>query len=42
MGKAFNKGLDEDDHKEGLLKWLKITEDKSEKQLKAIKDQKEI
>ena len=34
----FNKGLDEDDKKEGLFKRLKSTEDKNEKQLKAIED----
>ena len=37
MGRVFNKGLDEDDQKEGLLKRLKDIEDKSEEQLKAIK-----
>ena len=34
----FNKGLDEDDKKEGLFKRLKSIEDKNEKQLKAIED----
>ena len=33
----FNKGLKEEDKKEGLLKRLKNIEDKSEEQLKAIK-----
>ena len=37
MGRVFNKGLDEDDQKEGLLKRLKDIEDKSEEQLKAFK-----
>ena len=37
LGKVFNKGLDKDDQKEGLLKRLKNIEDKSEKQLKAFK-----
>ena len=32
----FNRGLDKDDQKEGLLKRLKNIEDKSEKQFKAI------
>ena len=36
LGKIFNKGLSEDDKKEGLFKRLKNIEDKSEKQLKAI------
>ena len=50
MGKVFNKGLDKDDQKEGLLKsvkniggknekLLKATEDKNGKQLKAIENQ---
>ena len=37
LGKIFNKGLKEEDKKEGLLKRLKNIEDKSEEQLKAIK-----
>ena len=37
MGRVFNKGLDEDNQKEGLLKRLKDIEDKSEEQLKAFK-----
>ena len=35
MGKILNKGLSEDDKKEGLLKKLKNIEDKNEQQLKA-------
>ena len=38
MGKFFNKQLEED--KKGLLKRLKNIEDKSEKQLKEIKNQR--
>ena len=34
MGKSFNKGLSEDDKKEGLLKNLKNIEDKNEELLK--------
>ena len=36
LGKVFNKGLDKDDQKEGLLKRLKNIKDKNEhyKQLK--------
>ena len=34
LGKIFNKGLDKDDKKEGLLKRLKDIEDKNEKLLK--------
>ena len=37
--KVFNKGLDEDGLKEGLLKRLKNIEGKNEGQLKAIEDQ---
>ena len=36
LGKFFNKGLKEEDKKEGLLKRLKNTEDKSEEQLEAF------
>ena len=36
LGKVFNKGLDESDKKEGLLKRLKNIEDKSGEQLKMI------
>ena len=39
LGKIFNKGLDESDKKEVLLKRLKNIEDKNEEQLNAIKDQ---
>ena len=39
MGKIFNKGLKEDDKKEGLLKRLKNIEGKNEEQLKAIEDE---
>ena len=42
LGKIFNKGLSEDDKKEGLFKRLKNIEDKNEyqskKQLNAIKN----
>ena len=38
LGKIFNKGLNENDQKEGLLKGLKNIEDKNEKKLKAIED----
>ena len=38
LGKLFNKGLDEDDQKEGLFKRLKNIEGKNEAQLKAIKN----
>ena len=41
MGKSFNKGLSEDDKKEGLFKRLKNFEGKTEVQLQAIKDQGE-
>ena len=41
LGKFFNKGLKEEDKKEGLLKRLKNIEDKSENQLKAIKNKSE-
>ena len=36
LGKVFNKGLEKEDKKEGLLKSLKNIEDKKEKQLKMI------
>ena len=39
LGKIFNKGLSEEDKKEGLFKRLKNIEGKKEKQLKAIEDQ---
>ena len=38
MGKIFNKGLSEDDKKEGLFKRLENIKDKNEKQLQVIKD----
>ena len=41
LGKIFNKGLSEDDKKEGLLKRLKNIESKNEVNLQAIKDQGE-
>ena len=41
LGKVFNKGLDESDKKEGLLKRLKNIEGKNEQQLEAIIDQGE-
>ena len=41
VGKIFNKGLDESDKKEGLLKRLKNIEDKSGEQLKMIKNKKD-
>ena len=40
LGKIFNKGLSEEDKKEGLLKKLKNIEDKNEQQLQVIKDQR--
>ena len=39
LGKVFNKGLDESDKKEGLLKRPKNIESKNEQQLEAIKYQ---
>ena len=39
LGKIFNKGLSEDDKKEGLLKKIKNIEGKNEEQLKTIEDQ---
>ena len=41
LGKVFNKGLKEEEKKEGLLKRLKNIEDKIEEQLKAIKNKGE-
>ena len=38
LGKVFNKGLKNEDKKEGLLKKLKNIEDKNEEQLKMIKN----
>ena len=40
LGKVFNKGLDESNKKEGLLKRLKNIEGKYEQQLQAIKNQR--
>ena len=39
MGKIFNKGLIEEDKKEGLFKRLKNIGGNNEEQLKAIEDQ---
>ena len=39
LGKIFNKGLNEEDKKEGLFKRIKNIEGKNEGQLKAIEDQ---
>ena len=39
LGKVFNKGLSEDDRKEGILKRLQNIKGKNEEQLKAIEDQ---
>ena len=41
LDKIFNKGLSQDNKKEGLLKKLKNIEDKNKEQLKAIEDQGE-
>ena len=41
LGIVFNKGLDESDKKEGLLKRLKNIEDKNKDQLDATRDQGE-
>ena len=41
MGKVFNKGLKEEEKKEGLLKRLKNIVDKFEEQLKAIRNKGE-
>ena len=38
LAKVFNKGLDENDKKEGLLGRLKNIEDKNEEQLKMIEN----
>ena len=40
MGKIFNKGLSEDDKKEGLFKRLKNIEDKNKEQLKLVSNTK--
>ena len=39
LGKIFNKGLSEEDRKEGLFKRIKNIEGKNQEQLKAIEDQ---
>ena len=41
LGQVFNKGLNADEKKEGLLKRLKNIEDKTDNQLLAIKDNKD-
>ena len=41
LGKVFNKGLEEEDKKEGLLKRLKNIEGKNDEQLKEIEYQVE-
>ena len=41
LSKSFNKGLDKDDQKKGLLKGLENIKDKNEEQLQAIKYQGE-
>ena len=41
LGKIFNKGLDKNDQKEGLLKRLENIKDKNEERLQAIKDEGE-
>ena len=41
LGKIFNKGLSEDDQKEGLFKRLENINNKNEEQLQIIKDQGE-
>ena len=38
LGKVFNKGLDKEDKKEGLLKRLKNIEVKNEQQLRKLSD----
>ena len=42
LGKVFNKGLNKDDKKEGLLKRLKNIEDKNKEQLEEIKHQNQM
>ena len=39
LRKVFNKGLEKEDEKEGLLKRLKDIQGKNKEQLKAIEDQ---
>ena len=38
LGETFNEGLKEEEKKEGLLKKLKIIEDKNEEPLRALKN----
>ena len=38
MGKIFDKGLSEDDKKEGILKWLKNIKDENKVENKDIKE----
>ena len=38
MSKVFNRGLNENDKKEGLVKRLKNIKDKNEEQLKTIEN----
>ena len=40
LGKFFNKGLDKDDQKEGVLRGVKNIRNKNERQLKAIENQR--
>ena len=42
LSKVFNKGLKEEEKKEGLLKRLKHIEGKNEEQLQPIEDRKEV
>ena len=42
LGKFFNKGLKEEDNREGLLKRIKNIEDKNEEQSKEIEDEKKF
>ena len=42
LGKILNKGLEEDDKKEGLLKRLRNTEDKNEEQLEVFSEANKI
>ena len=39
LGKVFNKGLDEENKKQELFKWLENIKGKNEEQLKAIQVQ---
>ena len=42
MRKFFNRGLKEEDKKEGLLKRLRNIEDKNKEQLKTTEDKKQV